>query len=215
MDLTTLFPPPVALVLADTAMWLTPLRTEEEALIQGAVEKRQREFRAGRHAAHAALDRLKAPDGPILRGEKREPLWPDGFIGSIAHCREICLAACASTDEILGLGLDVEPRSPLPEGVDRYIQTPQESDFMRRHRDQLSQRLIFSAKESLYKCYYPLVKRFFGFQSVNLTIDTETASFDFRPTPRCEIEFPRQLIFRGRYLDDGAHLYTACCLSSG
>lgn len=213
MDLSSLFPAAVSLVLADETMWHSPLQDAEEALIQGAVEKRQREFRAGRHAAHAALRRLKAPETPILRGEKREPQWPGGYLGSIAHCRDRCLAVCAKEGEIAGLGLDVEPMSPLPEGVDRYIHSEEDADLMRRHRDTLPARLIFSAKESLYKCYYPLVKRYFGFQSVSLTIDMEGGRFGFRPTRRCDIEFPPGLVFHGRYLHDAAHLYTACYLT--
>lgn len=212
MDRSTLFPAGVSLVIADEAMWSIPLREEEEALIVSAIEKRQREFRAGRHAAHAALDRLGAPDLPILQGEKRNPLWPTTYIGSIAHCRDLCLAVCAVDGEIAGLGIDVEPLSPLPEGVDSHIHTQAEAAFMQRQPDGFPQRLIFCAKESIYKCYYPLVKRYFGFQSVTLTIDVERGRFGFRPTPECKIEFPAGLVFHGRYLSDESHLYTACYL---
>ncbi|MCU7862108.1 MAG: 4-phosphopantetheinyl transferase, partial [Candidatus Thiodiazotropha sp. (ex Lucinoma kastoroae)] len=66
MDLSSLFPPDVIIVKASNEMWSTPLCREEEQLIEGAVDKRQREFRAGRNAAHAALSQLNAPPGPIL-----------------------------------------------------------------------------------------------------------------------------------------------------
>jgi 4'-phosphopantetheinyl transferase EntD len=212
MDLSSIFPPEISLVVADDEMWQTPLRDEEERIIEGAIDKRCREFRAGRHAAHRALARLQAPDIPILRGERREPLWPNGFVGSIAHCRGLCIAASAVDSEIAGIGLDVEPLIPLPQGTDRYIHT-QSDEFLMRESDQsLPERLIFSAKESLYKCYYPLLESFFGFQSVSL-IDVEDGAFRFKPTDRCEVEFPSDLVFHGRYLSDASHLVTACYLT--
>ncbi len=211
MDLNSLFPPSVTLVIAEAPMWQTPLREEEEALIDGAIEKRQREFRAGRHAAHAALARLHAPDIPLLRGPRREPLWPAGHLGSIAHCHDLCVAACAQDRELAGLGIDVEPLEPLPHGVERYIHTKEEAAFITDNPGLHPDRLIFSAKESLYKCYYPLVQRYFGFQSVALSFDRARQSYHFAPTEKCEIPFP-SFRFEGRYSINSSHLITACYL---
>jgi len=210
MPHTTLFPDSVALVVASEAMWNTPLCREEEALIEGAVQKRRREFRAGRHAAHEALRQLGAPHRPILRGTRREPAWPAGFVGTIAHCKGLGVAACAKQQTVTGLGIDVEPLEPLPEGVARYIYTDEESTC--QTIQELPQRLLFCAKESLYKCYYPLLGEFFGFQSVRLSFDTEKKSFAFRPTKQCEVGFPRELSFHGRYQIGPSHLYAACYL---
>ncbi|MEJ2453312.1 MAG: 4'-phosphopantetheinyl transferase superfamily protein [Candidatus Thiodiazotropha sp.] len=211
MDLQHLFPPDVALVVADEPMWHTPLRDAEEALIDGAIEKRQREFRAGRHAAHAALIKLQAPELPLLRGERREPIWPSGYLGSITHCRDLCVAVCAREDRLAGLGIDVEPLEPLPKGVDRYINTEEEARFVAANPGVHPERLIFSAKESLYKCYYPLVKRFFGFQSVALTLDLARQRYTFTPTPSSSISFPA-FRFEGRFVIGSNHLLTACHL---
>lgn len=214
MDLNRLFPPHVALVVADAPMWQTPLRAEEEALISGAIEKRQREFRAGRHAAHAALDRLGAPDLPLLRGARREPLWPDGHVGSIAHCRDLCVAVCARAADLAGLGIDVEPLAPLPQGVDRYIHTTEESAFVADNPGLHPERLVFSAKESLYKCFYPLVQHYFGFQAVSLQFDPGSQGFTFTSTGKAGFDFP-PLRFKGRYSIGDSHLVTACYLSEG
>jgi 4'-phosphopantetheinyl transferase EntD len=193
-------------------MWTTPLCIEEEQLIEGSVAKRQREFRAGRNAAHTALNQLGAPTGPLLRGNRRQPLWPKGFLGSISHCADKCVAVCAMEGGIAGLGIDVEPLKPLSQGIAGYINTEEESAFMEQHSD-LPARLIFSAKESLYKCYYPLLKRFFGFQSVVLDFDIPRQRFRFRPASACKIDFPRDLIFNGRFLVTGDHLYTSSFLA--
>ncbi|MCU7872719.1 MAG: 4'-phosphopantetheinyl transferase superfamily protein [Candidatus Thiodiazotropha sp. (ex Lucinoma borealis)] len=212
MDLSSLFPPDVVIVKASNEMWSTPLCREEEQLIEGAVEKRQREFRAGRNAAHAALSQLNAPPGPLLRGEKRQPTWPAGFLGSISHCRERCVAVCTKKGELLSLGIDVEPLSPLSKGIARYIDTPEETQFKLQH-ETLPARLIFSAKESLYKCYYPLIGHYFGFQSVTLNFDLSRQRFQFTPTSACKIHFPENLIFHGRYQIADHHLYTSCFLT--
>lgn len=213
MDLSPLFPSDVVIVHATEAMWATPVHAEEERLILGSVTKRQRQFRAGRNAAHAALRQLDAPDGPLLRGDNRQPIWPQGFSGSISHCDDSCVAACAREGAILSLGLDVEPLEPLKPGISRYIETDDETAFMQRHTE-LPPRLIFSAKESLYKCYYPLVGRFFGFHSVILDIDISRRRYSFRPSAACEVDFPRDLTFHGRYLLAENHLYTSSFLTN-
>lgn len=212
MDLSSLFPPNVAIVCATEEMWITPLCREEEQLIEGSIAKRQREFRAGRNAAHAALRQLDAPCEPLLRGDKRQPIWPQGFLGSISHRNGCCIAVCAKEGEVVSLGIDVEPLEPLKPGLARYIDTDEERAFMEQHAN-LPSRLIFSAKESLFKCYYPLVRRFFGFQSVSLNIDISRQQFQFSPTAACEIVFPQKLIFHGGYLLAGNHLYTSCYLT--
>lgn len=214
MDLNRLFPPNVALVKAEAWMWQTPVRNEEEMLIERAVEKRRREFRAGRHAAHAALAGLNAPDLPLLRGEHREPLWPSGYLGSITHCRDLCIAVCAPDGDLMGLGIDAEPLDPLPQGVDRYIHTEKEAAFIADNPGLHPERLIFSAKESLFKCYYPLVQCYFGFHAVALSFDRERQSYHFAPTERCDFEFPA-LRFHGRYAVDRGHLITAGYLTRG
>lgn len=212
MDLSPLYPSNVVIIHATEEMWATPVHMEEERLIQGSVTKRQRQFRAGRNAAHAALRQLDAPTGPLLRGENRQPTWPQGFFGSISHCNDSCVAACAKEGVIVSLGLDVEPLEPLKPGINCYIETDDEREFMQRHPE-LPPRLIFSAKESLYKCYYPLVERFFGFHSVVLDIDISRQQYRFRPSAACKIDFPQNHTFHGRYLITGNHLYTSCFLT--
>jgi enterobactin synthetase component D len=211
--LNHLFPHKTIIVKASREMWITPLCPEEEILIEGAVEKRQKEFRAGRHAAHKALEQLQAPWRPLLRGDMRQPIWPTGYLGSITHCHDACVAVCAKKGDMFGLGVDVEPLKPLPKGVNQYIHTPEDEEVMTQN-NHLPERLIFSAKESLYKCYYPLIGQFMGFQAVSLDINPNEQCFHFTPTEDCTIPFPKELTFHGRYLMDENHLYTGCFLTS-
>ncbi|MEJ2621340.1 MAG: 4'-phosphopantetheinyl transferase superfamily protein [Candidatus Thiodiazotropha sp.] len=212
-ELTELFPSSAVVVKAEPAMWTTRLCNEEERLIETAVKKRQQEFRAGRNAAHQALDKLSAPWEPLMRDEKRQPLWPAGFLGSISHCRGECVAVCAKAGDLVSLGIDVEPLEPLPKGVDQYIHTPQDQATMNADSS-LPEKLIFSAKESIYKCYFPLIGEHFGFQSVSLSIDPDKRRFDFTPSADNTTLFPEDLKFHGRYMATRSHLYTGCYLTS-
>lgn len=208
----SIFPPDVILITASAEMWETPVLEAEERLIDGACNKRRREFRAGRHCAHRALNRLGMPDQPILRYQDGSPIWPDGYLGSITHCRDLCLAACARHDPIRGIGLDVEPLEPLKPGLASKIQIAKETACLRTPGAKLPDRLVFSAKESLYKCFYPIVKRFFGFHSVEIMIDMERQGFNFKPSLQTQIQFPGNLHFHGRYEVTETHLITGCFL---
>ena len=211
MNLAQLFPAEVVVVSATPEMWTTPLLHEEELLIREAISKRQREFRAGRHCARTALAELGLPKVPILRDEKRAPIWPPGYLGSISHCDDYCLAACCAIGSVQGLGVDVEPLAPLNSELAGYIHSKTETAFMHAHPE-LPPRIIFSAKESLYKCFYPLVKRFFGFHAVELHIDLYNQCFSFISTGEISLELPEGVVFHGSYLIHQGHLVTGCYL---
>lgn len=200
------------MVSATAEMWESPVLEAEEQLIAQAVKKRRREFRAGRHCAHTALQRLGLPRQAILRDANRAPLWPHGYLGSISHCRDLCIAACAKQYPIISLGLDVEPLKPLKPGVEQYIQTTAETAYLQSIWPRLPERLVFSAKESLYKCFYPLLKTFFGFHSVEIVIDHEKQHFDFKPVQHAKIRFPENMVFYGHYVITDTHLVTSCYL---
>src|SRR5450830_253804 len=81
----------------------------ERDSIAGAVPARIAEFAAGRHCAHQALQAFGvAADVPLLRGPRREPLWPAGLVGSITHTAGYCAAVVAPASACAGLGIDAE-----------------------------------------------------------------------------------------------------------
>jgi len=141
---------------------------EEELVIDRAVEKRRREFTTARVCARAALQGLGYPAAPILNGERGEPLWPEGVVGSITHCQGYRACAVARSSEIVTLGIDAEPHEALPDGLLGDIARPEERPWLRRHEAELPDvhwdRLLFSAKESVYKEWFPLAKRWLGFE---------------------------------------------------
>src|SRR5690606_21937755 len=68
----------VGLALAeagDAARAIAALAPAERSLVARAAPERVAAFALGRHAAHAALARLGAPDVPLLAGADRAPCW--------------------------------------------------------------------------------------------------------------------------------------------
>src|ERR1700749_3483079 len=64
---------------------LSPM-PEEEPWIERSVAKRRNEFITVRYCARIALGELGFPPVPILKGEKGEPCWPAGVVGSLTNC---------------------------------------------------------------------------------------------------------------------------------
>jgi 4'-phosphopantetheinyl transferase EntD len=161
---------------SDAKLW-----PEEEPLVARAVEKRRREFTTARHCARLALQGLGEPPVAVLSGPKREPLWPPGVVGSITHCAGYRAAVVARDRDLASVGVDAEPNEPLPEGVLDSIARPGEvarvGALLRARPEVRWDRLLFSAKESVYKTWYPLARRWLDFLEADITIDAEAGGF--------------------------------------
>ena len=161
-----------------------PAYPGEDQLIAKAVEARRREFVTARRCARRALADLGFPPAPILAGTRREPLWPAGVSGSITHCAGYRAAAVARTADLAGLGIDAEPDEPLPPGVAEMVTSEREREWLSELAAQEPRtswgRLLFSAKESVYKAWYPLTGRWLGFEEAELAIDREARTFRAR-----------------------------------
>ena len=85
-----------------------PILPEEQALVADAVEKRRREFMTGRWLARAGLRHFGLPDQPLLVGRLRNPLWPDGMLGTLSHDGDLCAVALRRrTAAVRGIGIDL------------------------------------------------------------------------------------------------------------
>ncbi|MFF5624824.1 4'-phosphopantetheinyl transferase [Microbacterium sp. NPDC012755] len=153
---------------------------EEELLVADAVPGRRSEFFSGRECARRALGEFGVPDAPIGRVGRR-PVWPEGFVGSITHCEGYRAAAVARKTDILTLGIDAEPDALLPEDVLDLVSSPHEQDALRRLPSAPSDvhwdRLLFSAKESVYKAWSPITDEWLGFEEVSVEIDPSSGVF--------------------------------------
>src|ERR1700740_1436258 len=102
--------------LYDDPPGLAPL-PEEEPLIAKSVAKRRNEFITVRHCARIALGELGFPPVPILKGDKGEPCWPGGVVGSLTHCTGYRGAVVGRSAAVRSVGIDAEPHDVLPAGV--------------------------------------------------------------------------------------------------
>jgi enterobactin synthetase component D len=142
-----------------------------EGVPERAVDKRRAEFLAGRFAALSALRALGVNE-PLGRNEDGSPRWPAAVVGSITHGASRALCAVARSTELRGVGIDAERLMTVETKVElrRRICTAAElavGDPLRLVEHELVS-LAFSAKESLYKCLYPMVGRFMDLHAATI-----------------------------------------------
>jgi 4'-phosphopantetheinyl transferase EntD len=165
--------PPVVVAVESTGKAPTAgfgLFPAEEAAVRTAGPARRSEFTAGRLCARAALARLGQPAGPILPGPAGQPMWPAGVTGSITHCAGYQACAVALAADMAAIGIDAEPDAGLPAGLIEAVTTSSEQAWIRQQAASLPvmrwDTLLFSAKESVAKLWYPLTGQWLGFHDV-------------------------------------------------
>jgi 4'-phosphopantetheinyl transferase EntD len=151
-----------------------PLLGPEAAAVARAVPSRQREFATGRTVARQALAALGVAPLPLARGPGGEPVWPPGVVGSITHCAGYRGAVVAPADRAASVGIDAEPDAPLPAGVLDLVSLPAERAALATLSGVAWDRLLFCAKEAVYKAWYPLAARWLGFEEAEVSIDGGT-----------------------------------------
>jgi 4'-phosphopantetheinyl transferase EntD len=191
----------------------------EQAALGRAVDKRRLEFTTARACARTALARLGLPSLPVTSGERGEPQWPAGVVGSITHCDGYRACAVARSTEIVTIGIDAERNAPLPDGVLPAIARTEELPGLRNLRHDIPgvhwDRLLFSAKESVYKAWYPLTKHWLGFEDAFVTVDPFVGTFCARLVVSGPRLANRRLeAFSGRFLVRDGLVLTAIALAA-
>jgi 4'-phosphopantetheinyl transferase EntD len=192
---------------------------EEEKIIAHAVESRRRQYAAVRSCARACLARLGYARVPILPGIGGAPTWPAGVLGSMTHCAGYAAAAVGPLSRISAIGIDAEPDAPLPEGVLDLVATPAERD--RLAVTQLEpdspnwDRLLFSAKEAVYKAWFPLTGEWLDHEEVEILFDPQDGTFAALLSRDGLIVHGRQVrCLHGRWAGKRGILLTAVVLGS-
>jgi 4'-phosphopantetheinyl transferase EntD len=207
---------PAGTVAVDT--FTTPpdatLFPEEELIIRNSVDKRRQEFTTARWCARQAMARLGRPPMPVLPGPRGEPQWPNGLVGSITHCAGYRGAVLAEATVITTVGIDAEPNQALSNGVLPAVSLPDERvriDTLRREHPEVHwDRLLFSAKESVYKAWFPLTSRWLDFEDADVTIDPLAGTFQAQLMVTGPRLHGRKLTgFSGRWLVDNGLILTA------
>jgi 4'-phosphopantetheinyl transferase EntD len=178
------------------------LPVRERACVAQACVSRQREFATGRLLARSLLARIGLADAEVLVGDDRSPIWPPNIVGSISHAGGLCVVALSPRDEILGLGVDLEYNQPLEQELVETICTARERTWLARYGRTtrgLLARLIFSAKESAFKCQYPLTKTHLEYDDVDIELDVRYERFTARIRRGIDWTASRNAVLYGRF----------------
>ena len=146
----------------------------------GAAERRRLEFRSGRAAAREALGALGVIASPILTGARGEPRWPAGIVGSISHAETCSAAVVARAGDYIGLGVDVETDLPVGEAFARRVCSARElARCAELGEPETLARVVFSAKESVYKLQYPLTQTVLYWSDLEILLNNGNFSARF------------------------------------
>ncbi len=187
----------------------TPVQAEEARYIANAVPRRRHEFLIGRDCAHAALAAIGRDDGAIAVGARRQPLWPTGVVGSIAHGGDWAGAVVAPAEQARGLGLDIEPlEPPLPPEVADLVLIDAERRRLPAHPPQarLQAKVTYTAKECVFKALYPSTGWFLEHSDVEIDLDLATGRWNATLGEGFPQDGPP---LSGRFEVVGGHLFTA------
>lgn len=128
---------------------------------------------SGRLVAHELLRRLGCADPAVPRGQLGNPIWPAGIIGSIAHDDEFAVAVAAQSGAMRSVGVDIEPALPLPRELEAIVATPQ--DRVGDLEAGIGSRVLFAAKEAVYKASFPLDGHVLGFEDIGVDFESGEA----------------------------------------
>ena len=169
-------PGEIACAIAPIGDYTATLTRAEADLVAKAPASRRFEFSTGRRLAHRLLHASGLDAGEILSGGRREPLWPEGVVGSITHADTYAAAAIAARSTITGIGIDIEKRARVGPKIVHKLLTPNE----RRRYPNLDPTLVFSAKEACYKFVFPLVGELVDYLDVEVDMHPSLTRFDLR-----------------------------------
>jgi 4'-phosphopantetheinyl transferase EntD len=188
--------------------WLLP---QERADLRRATGKRLREFAGGRSSA---IEELGHPPKPLHRRPNRSAAWPAAVIGSITHTPGFCGAAVLPAALYKGIGIDAENMDRIRPEIERQIFTSTEMAWVRGQDPILRAALttlIFSAKESFYKCQSIITGSWLGFHDIEVGVNVASFSARLRrPIPFLGLE---NQAWRGCYVFSDRHVFTAIVMS--
>ncbi len=140
--------------------------------IRRSVPKRRAEYFYGRLMARAAVRAWGGPDVDILSGPLREPIWPQGLVGSISHTDCQAVAIVLPRSRFNAIGVDIERVSLQLEDASLHseIFAPAEVAYLEKLAGRGERSWLFttafSAKESFFKAACNEVGTYFGFDAL-------------------------------------------------
>ena len=144
------------------------LLTDETKTITVRTLKGRRASGAARMVARRLLTELGREPCTLPKGPSGAPLWPEGIVGSLAHDDCVAVAALGLRRNARAVGIDVEPAAMLPSDILELVATPLER--LRIADDPYAGRLLFTAKEAVYKAVQPLDGIFLEFHDIEIDL---------------------------------------------
>ncbi|MFC9004658.1 4'-phosphopantetheinyl transferase family protein [Streptomyces microflavus] len=190
----------------------------EQAVVEGVLDERRKEFTTVRGCARAALTALGVDPAPLVPGPLGAPGWPAGVVGSMTHCRNYRAAAVALTKDFAALGIDAEPQEPLSPFMAERIVSDVEASWLRQDFPSAAglplDRLLFCAKEASYKALSPWTGTCFGFRDFTVRLRPDGTFLAVPPTPETPISSRGPAGFTGRWAACSGLLLCVVALSA-
>jgi 4'-phosphopantetheinyl transferase EntD len=121
----------------------------------------------------------------------------------------MAVAVVGHTSRFVSVGVDVEPNLPLPDGVAKQISSQFESDRLPFKGPVCWDRLLFCSKEAIYKVWFPIERRWLGFDDVTVVIDPARQTFTATlPDEGIIINEQRVTELCGHFAASSSHLFT-------
>jgi len=212
-ELAALFPAGVVAVELTSEAPRAVLTELELKSISHCAEKRIQDFTRGRACARRALQELDIENFSLLSGDKREPLWPPQIVGTITHTTGFAAAVVARGSDIGAVGIDCEIVASVGEDLWERICTPTEQARLAQLPQTEAQQqaaLIFAAKESFYKCQFPISREWVGFEDVSVDI-LDAGRLCIVPHVRLPVTDDWVASLVGRYQFRGPWVITGIC----
>jgi 4'-phosphopantetheinyl transferase EntD len=136
-------------------------------------DKRFADFSTGRYCAINAIEQLGFNNIEIPIGQEREPIWPEGLVGSISHCDSLTGSIVAKRANYFSVGLDIEEMGKVTSELWDFIFTENEKRYLKGLNNikiQEMSTILFSIKEAFYKFQFPITKTFLDFLDVEIQL---------------------------------------------
>lgn len=176
-----------------------------------------RRVHQSRCARALAIDLLSEQDEAsqeIRKDPGGAPVWPEGFVGSLAHTDGYAAAAVARRGACVALGIDVEPAEPLPGDTRSLVLSDDERAWVEScalTRPDAA-RLVFCAKECVHKALHPLRGAWLEFSEVRIEFDARVECFVPHALTPAAADALAGLRAEGRVRTREGHLVTVLAL---
>jgi len=189
------------------------LTYQERKIISGAVAKRQQEFATVRWCLRQLFQQLGIEYNSVLKGKDGEPILPHQLCGSVSHTNNAYCAAVAFKEKYKSLGIDIEDiNRDISESAIKFFMNKDELVLFKKNREIGYEKLVFSAKESVFKLLSPLIKESIHFSDVSI-FPKDEGTFIYRINRDINDTLHKGLEKEGLYFKSKDFILTLCSLA--